>query len=224
MSTVTPRRCLPLAVLAAALLTAGCGSGTSGAAGSHPAVTAPTASPGAPPAAHRHRSGPAQHRAGSTTPGTGVSGRVAPAGSYDDTSGTKIRRPRTQGVVLTHLPGSTGSRCVSVGDRHDVRSGMLAMGDFATARAAYAASNGAYDAEPTHLYVIPRSRTTRSVALTLTRVGGGAPPIRVGSHQAADAAQWRFFPVSLAITRPGTWRVAASAGAAHGCFLVTFRR
>ncbi|GAB3858891.1 hypothetical protein GCM10028801_19460 [Nocardioides maradonensis] len=104
-----------------------------------------------------------------------------------------------------------------------MRSGALAMGDFAVARATYAATKGAYDAAPTHLYVIPRSRATHGVVLRLTRVGGGAPPIRVGSRDAADAAQWRFFPISVAITRPGTWRVDARAGATHGCFLVTFR-
>lgn len=148
---------------------------------------------------------------------------MAPPGSYDDISGTQNRPPHTQKIVLNHLPGSSSTACVEVGDQHDVRSGALGMGDFAAARATYAATNGAYDADPTHLYVIPRSRTTRRVALQLTRVGGGAPAIRVGSHLAADAAQWRFFPVSVAITRPGTWRIDVTAGPAHGCFIVTFK-
>jgi len=149
--------------------------------------------------------------------------RVAPPGSYDDTSGTGARSPRSQSVVLGALPGPTDARCVTVGDLHDVRSGGLAMGDFAAARATYRATKGAYDAEPTRLYVIPTSRTVRQVALELTRVGGGAAPIRVGSADPADAAQWRFFPVSVAIPQAGTWRLEATAGAAHGCFLVTFR-
>ena len=117
-----------------------------------------------------------------------MSNRVAPPGSYDDSSGTTAHPPRNQKAVLRHLPGSARPRCVSVGDLHDVRSGALAMGDFAAARAAYDQSNGGYDAEPTHLYVIPSSRATARVALTLTRIGGGAPPIRVGSRNAATAA------------------------------------
>lgn len=212
------RRYRTIAVLALVLVSSGCGAG--GVTHANPnASSTSLATPINP-------STVAPHRRSSTSSSTSptVSNRVAPPGSYDDTSGTTHGTPRTQTAVLTHLPGPATARCVVVGEGHDLRSGALAMGDFAAARGTYAQTNGAYDAQPTHLYVIPESRSTRSVTVTLTRVGGGAAPIRVRSGHAADAAQWRFFPISLAITRPGTWRIQAVSGSAHGCFVVTFRR
>ena len=214
---VIRRRYRTVAVLALVLVSSGCGAG--GVTHANPnASSSNLATPIIPSTVAPHR------RSSTSSSPTPASNRVAPPGSYDDTSGTANGTPRTQTAVLTHLPGPAVARCVVVGARHDVRSGALAMGDFAAARATYAQTNGAYDAQPTHLYVIPESRSTRSATVTLTRIGGGAAPIRVRSDHAADAAQWRFFPVALAITRPGTWRIKAASGSAHGCFVVTFRR
>lgn len=212
------RRHRTIAVLALVLVSSGCGAG--GVTHANPnASSTSLATPINPSTVAPHR-----RSSTSSSSTTAVNNRVAPPGSYDDTSGTTNGTPRTQTAVLTHLPGPAVARCVVVGASHDVRSGALAMGDFAAARATYAQTNGGYDAQPTHLYVIPESRSTRSATLTLTRIGGGAAPIRVRSDHAADAAQWRFFPIALAITRPGTWRIRAASGSAHGCFVVTFRR
>lgn len=220
---MTRRRSLAVAVLALVLVSSGCGAGGVAHANRNAGPQSP-ATPTTP-------STVAPHRRSTTTPtGTQASAqsgtatnRVAPPGSYDDTSGTTNRPPTTQTVVLTHLPGSTASRCVVVGNAHDIRSGALAMGDFASARATYAQVKGAYDAQPTHLYVIPEARTAKSASVTLTRVGGGATPIRVRSKHAEEAAQWRFFPIEFALTRPGTWQIRVVSGSAHGCFVVTFR-
>ena len=199
------------------LTSSGCGAG--GVARANDTANSPG------PATSPIPSATAPHRRTSSSPDVAepASNRVAPPGSYDDTSGTTNGTPHTQTAVLTHLPGSAAPRCVTVGERHDVRSGALAMGDFAAARATYAQTKGAYDAQPTHLYVIPQSRTVKSATMTLSRVGGGAAPIRLRSAHAATAAQWRFFPVSVAITRPGTWQIRVVAGSAHGCFVATFR-
>jgi len=209
--------CSLLAVLALVLASSGCGAG--GAAHANRIVSSPSSATSTNP------STVAPHRRSSTTQGGTVSAsnRVAPPGSYDDTSGTTNGAPHTQTAVLTHLPGSASAQCVVVGAGHDVRSGALAMGDFASARAAYAQAKGAYDAQPTHLYVIPESRHTTRASVTLTRVGGGAAAIHVRSGRAAEVAQWRYFPLNIAITRPGTWRIEAVSGSAHGCFVVTFR-
>jgi hypothetical protein len=124
--------------------------------------------------------------------------------------------------VLEHLPGPAGARCVPVGERSAVRSGDIAMGDFAQARADYLASHGAYDAEPSHFFVIPQSRHARRTTVTISRVGGGAPPIRASADHLEDAAQWKYFPVSAKITRPGTWRFTVRIGASTGCFVAHF--
>jgi hypothetical protein len=96
------------------------------------------------------------------------------------------------------------------------------MGDFAQARADFLATHGAYDAQPSHFFVIPQNRTAHRTTVTLTRVGGGAPAIRASADHLEDAAQWKFFPVSVKITRPGTWRFTVRIGDSTGCFVARF--
>jgi hypothetical protein len=96
------------------------------------------------------------------------------------------------------------------------------MGDFAQARADYLASHGAYDARPSNFFVIPSSRHARRTTVTITRVGGGAPPIHASANHLEDAAQWKYFPVSAKITRPGSWRFTVRIGASTGCFVARF--
>jgi hypothetical protein len=144
-----------------------------------------------------------------------------PSGAYDDPGGA-APAPRSQQPVLAHLPGARAQRCVAVGANSAVRSGDLAMGDFAQARADYRAVHGAYDAEPSHFFVIPQSRHARRTTVTITRVGGGAPEIRTSADHLEDAAQWKYFPVTAKITRPGTWRFTVRVGASTGCFVARF--
>lgn len=155
--------------------------------------------------------------------GSPTSGPQLAAGSYDDTSGTTARPPRSQKKVLATLPGKGAGGCVQVGGRADVRSGRLAMGNFAQARSTYHQNKGAYDAPPSFFYVIPQLRGVHRVSVTLTRVDGHGTPVKVQSRQVEEAAQWKYFPVSVAIPAPGTWRFSVSSGSAHGCFEADFR-
>lgn len=154
--------------------------------------------------------------------GSSAGPSLAP-GSYDDNTGTTTRPPKSQKKVLVSLPGKQGPGCVAAGDQRDVRSGALAMGDFAQALAQFRRTKGAYDAAPSNFYVIPQDRDARRVVVTLTPLTGPGAPIRVVSRQVEDAAQWRYFPISVKIPSPGTWRFTVTAGGQRGCFEADFR-
>jgi hypothetical protein len=143
-------------------------------------------------------------------------------GSYDDTSGTRTRSPKNQNAVLTHLPGSKKAGCVTVGTRTDVRSGRMAMGNFADARAQFSKAKGVYDAGESFFYVIPMSRSVKAVTVTATRMGGGGAPVRVRSTDVEQAAQWNYFPIHLTLPSSGTWRFRVSSASAHSCFDARF--
>lgn len=97
------------------------------------------------------------------------------------------------------------------------------MGNFADARAAFHQSKGAYDAAPSFFYVIPQDRDAQRVVVTLTPLSGHGMPIRVASGQVEEAAQWKYFPISVKIPSAGTWRFTVTVGDQHGCFEATFR-
>ncbi|HEY6935213.1 MAG TPA: hypothetical protein VI452_17575 [Marmoricola sp.] len=97
------------------------------------------------------------------------------------------------------------------------------MGDFADARARFLKTKGAYDADPSFFYVIPESRDAKRVKVVLTPETGHADAIRVVSDHVEDAAQWKYFPISVKIPTPGTWRFSVTVGAEHGCFDADFR-
>lgn len=161
------------------------------------------------------------HRASTPSAGSAAGPRLS-SGAYDDTTGTTARRPTSQRKVLAALPGSTSARCVAVGDRRDVRSGKLAMGDFAGARAEFHRTKGAYDAAPSFFYVIPEARDVHRVTVTITPLAGRGVPIRVSTRQVERAAQWKYFPISVKIPSPGPWRFAVRVGSLHGCFDTSF--
>lgn len=215
---------------------AGCGSGQDPTARTAPASrasadqTSPsqtaTALPSGTATSNRQPAALGSGKAGPATkhPQAGSSaGPSLPPGSYDDDTGTTTRPPKSQKQVLASLPGKQGAGCVAAGDQRDVRSGPLAMGDFADARAQFRKTKGAYDAAPSNFYVIPQDRDTRRVVLTLTPLTGPGTPIRVVSRQVEDAAQWRYFPISVKIPSPGTWRFTVTAGGQRGCFEADFR-
>lgn len=144
------------------------------------------------------------------------------AGSYDDTSGTDAKAPKSQAKVLDAMGGAKSGKCVVVGNQTDVRSGRIAMGNFATARQAFKKSNGAaYDADPSFFYVIPESRNLTKVTVTATSASG-ADKIRFKTDQVEDAAQWKYFPIHMKLTASGTWRFKVVAGGAMGCFQADF--
>lgn len=204
------------AVLAATVLL---GLGTSGCGAHH-------ASQGAAPVTPTPSSG-SGHDPGSTTDGSQGGHRSkgsdgTPKGSYDDTSGTPGKGPKNQSAVLTHLPGSTSSTCVAVGSRTDVRSGPMAMGNFADARAAFAKGKSAYDAAQSFFYVIPMSRSVTSVTVTATPVGRGGAAVHVRSSDVQQAAQWNYFPIHLTLPSAGGWRFRVTSASGQSCFDARF--
>jgi hypothetical protein len=167
-------------------------------------------------ATHAHATKEPSSSTSSSTSGT------PPKGSYDDTSGTKAHPPKNQIAVLQHLPGVHASRCVTVGNRTDVRSGSIAMGNFALARQNFRTASSAYNADPSFFYVIPRSRAAKAVTVVASRLGGRHAPVRIRSRQVEQAAQWNYFPIQIQLPNTGTWRFRVTTGAEHGCFDASF--
>lgn len=216
----------------------GCSNGnqTGGAppeSGGHPTPIATGSTPTRPSGTTSARQSPADH--GSDKAGAKQkpkpSGRTTKppsdgpsptSGSYDDTTGTDAKTPRDQATVLDSMGGSKSGKCVVVGNRADVRSGDIAMGNFATARAVFKKSKGAsYDAAPSFFYVIPQSRKLTGVTVTATS-RSATDQIRVKTDQVEDAAQWRYYPIQIKLSARGTWRFKVVAGGARGCFEAKF--
>jgi hypothetical protein len=197
------------------------GLGTAGCGAQHPADRAAT---GTPPSSHTgHDAGQhSGHAHGSHRHGHSGRHDGPGKGTYDDTSGTRTKSPKNQNAVLTQLPGSKKSGCVAVGTRTDVRSGRMAMGNFADARSKFSKAKGAYDAGESFFYVIPMSRSVKGVTVTATRVGGGGAPVRVRSTHVEQAAQWNYFPIHITLPSSGTWRFRVSSASAHSCFDARF--
>jgi hypothetical protein len=154
---------------------------------------------------------------------------TTPGGTTSSAPGSTTGRPSTTGspgsgqaAVLDTLPGSSGAGCVSVGNRTDVRSGPIGMGNFAQQRAAYRAAKGGAAGQPLFFYVIPTQLPGSTVSVTMTPVSahGDSRTIHAGSAQ--QAGRWTYFPVSVTYPAPGTWRIVATAGSERGCFLVSF--
>ncbi|MGA8247956.1 MAG: hypothetical protein WB797_13725 [Nocardioides sp.] len=194
------------------------GLGTAGCGAHHAPDRAAT---GTPPASHAgHDSGHA-HKSHSKSHKGGRQGGPG-KGTYDDTSGTRAKAPKNQNAVLTHLPGSKKPGCVAVGTRADVRSGHMAMGNFADARAQFSKAKSAYDAGESFFYVIPMSRSVKSVTVTATRIGGRGAPVRVRSSHVEQAAQWDYFPIHITLPASGTWRFRVTSASARSCFDARF--
>jgi hypothetical protein len=209
--------------LAAGLLVLAATSGCASQSGSSDAATQGLSAARGPSASPTR--GPSHH-VSPRTGGGGAPPRTSDpsASGYDDTSGTDAAPPTSQTSVLTSLPGSREPGCVDVGRHRDMRSGSVAMGDFATARAAYHRDGGAYDAPPLFFYVIPQSRSVRAVTVTATRVDGTSAPVHLTSRQVEQAAQWSYFPLHLVLPAAGTWRFRVSASDQQGCFVASFAR
>jgi hypothetical protein len=208
---------LRVGIAAAATLLVGLG--TAGCGAHHdPAATGSPTSPSSPTGQQ-----PSGSQSGHHGRHSGRSAGTPGKGTYDDTSGTRAKSPKNQSAVLTHLPGSTSSGCVAVGKRTDVRSGRMAMGNFADARAAFAQAKTAYDAAQSFFYVIPMSRSVTSVTVTATPLGRGGAPVHVRATDVEQAAQWKYFPIHLTLPSAGGWRFRVTSSSGHSCFDATFK-
>ena len=214
-----------VALAAAATILAGCGAHGGRQGGSDPAATSEGATVGAVGGAGAVAAGGGASPSSSPDGQAGATGRAVgrpPAGAYDDTTGSRGGKPRTQGAVLAHLPGSTRSTCVSVGARSVVRSGQIGMGSFSQARSTFAKARTPYNAAPSFFYVIPHSRTATAVTVVASRPGTRVTPVTVRSRALESAAQWHYFPVHLQIPSRGTWRFQVTVGGDRGCFVASF--
>ncbi|MBM6402075.1 hypothetical protein [Phycicoccus sonneratiae] len=156
--------------------------------------------------------GPSATSSAPTTPSEIPSPATAPPTLATDA-------PGRQDSVLARLPGSSKTGCVEVGTQRDVRSGPMAAGNFADARAAFKASPSA--AFP--LYVIPVDVSDEKAALSVTvaqRDGSEAKTVKSATTQTAE--QWKYHLVQLSVPAAGTWRITATSGAAKGCWDVSF--
>lgn len=167
-----------------------------------------SASPAAP-------AGSASHE-----PSTGGSTAKSQHPTHSSTAGKS--KPPSQVSVLNSLPGAKTASCVTVGTRSDVRSGPIAMGNFAEQRAAFHKSKGAYDAAQLFFYVIPQTMNAEKVTVQFTPVSSKGKSQTVTSGQVESAGRWKYYPIHVTNPAPGTWRITATAGAEHGCFVVTF--
>jgi hypothetical protein len=213
---------LAIAVIGAAAVT-GCGDGSTTSAAepvAHSTVSTPTSTPTSTTTSTV--TGPTRSVSTSASPdrpvhATDTTSPSTPTGEQPHPTGH-----RQQDVVLNNLPGSKRSSCVQISDQRDVRSGPIAMGNFAGALAAYHAAKGAYDAPPLNFYVIPESLSAGRVTVTMTPVTAKAKAQTLTSDQVESAGQWKYFALSVNVPAPGTWRFTAVSGGQRGCFQVTF--
>lgn len=141
-------------------------------------------------------------------------------------TGSGRRYASSQSGVLARLPGNDTGRCISVGDRRDVRSGGIAAGPFDTAREGYGTSiQPGMSPRTVRLYWIPEHSTTMpGLTVRMQRLQpdpGAAQTIR--KNDWADADQWRFYDTNLEFPSSGTWRLRVTAGKDSGCFDLTMK-
>ena len=125
-------------------------------------------------------------------------------------------------------PGSTLTRCVSVGGYTDVRSGQFIAGNFASFVHWW---DGTY--QNSKLYYVPLHPVTGTpLVVTARRIeeGGGARITREVVHlRFAQGFAWSesgeaFYVTGTVLPQAGAWRIEASAGLDHGCFDLQVRR
>jgi hypothetical protein len=141
-------------------------------------------------------------------------------------TGSGRRYASSQSGVLARLPGNDTGRCISVGDRRDVRSGGIAAGPFDTAREGYGTSiQPGMSPRTVRLYWIPEHSTTMpglTVRMQRLQPGPGAAQT-TRKNDWADADQWRFYDTNLEFPSAGTWRLRVTAGQDSGCFDLTMK-
>ena len=135
------------------------------------------------------------------------------------------KNPENQTRVLDSLPGNAKPGCVEVGDRSDLRSGAIAAGNFADARAQYASNAGSQEQPEVHLYVIPQhAKQLHSVTVTMEPMSRAAKRSTVTSRSVEQADVWTYFSVHIPVPAPGEYRIRMVAGADQGCFVVDFAK
>jgi hypothetical protein len=123
-----------------------------------------------------------------------------------------------QSNVLTSLPGSKKSTCVSTAGKRDVRSGSMGAGPFDQARKDYGKKRDGMPKDAVELYWIPRD-SAKMPGLVLTGVNSDTGKrISVHSKNVGDADMWRYYNTQVRLPDPGHWRLTARSGSQQGCF------
>lgn len=130
--------------------------------------------------------------------------------------------PKNQSVILAKLPGTAQQACEAVGTRTDVRSGELAMGNFATARKQYRAAGTKYEQPVVDLYVIPKSRSLKQVSVEMVPFSAKTKSKTITSSEIQTANTWKYYSIHLPVSASGNWKLKVTAGNDHGCFEVAF--
>jgi hypothetical protein len=216
--------------MATALLVAGCSSAHPHSASTTPVTgSSPQSSPPSSGAAGTARPGTSAASSGSRSPTSAPSTPTAAAGgpnlpaSYP-TPSLDPSQAADQSTVLASLPGSTSSSCESVGSHTDLRSGSIAAGNFAHARAQYTETAATTEAPQVDLYVIPRQAAKlTSVTITVDPTGNG-PTTTLTSKSVEQADAWSYFAVQLPVPAPGNYQLTMVSGPDRGCFLLTFSK
>ncbi len=121
--------------------------------------------------------------------------------------------------MLDRVSGDRGTGCVQVGERSEVRSGSVVVGNFVEARAEVV--QGGPGGAELQLYVFPQHAASMpGVRLTATPPAG--PARTVTSDRRNQADEWSYYRVALWVKERGTWRLDVASGRDTGCFLVRF--
>lgn len=121
--------------------------------------------------------------------------------------------------MLDRVPGDRGTGCAQVGERAEVRSGSVVVGNFAEARTEVA--KGGPNGAELQLYVFPQHAASMpGVRLTATPPSG--PSRTVTSARSNRGDEWSYYRVALWVKGRGTWRLDVASGPDTGCFLVRF--
>lgn len=127
-----------------------------------------------------------------------------------------------QASVLDSLPGSRRMTCAQVGTHTDLRSGSLAVGNFAVARKSYVKQVPITEVPTVFLYLIPQHM--RAAKKAVVTMHGPGTTQRVTSKDVEEAGDWRYFALNLPVSSPGSYQLNIAAGVDRGCFRVTFRK
>lgn len=201
--------------LAVAMLASGCSS-------SDPT---PASAKSSPSASDQPSSGSSAEAKRSAKPKTSGSTASGDSGASPTPGPVSTAKPDNQTTVLESLSGSSSPRCAPVGKRTDVRSGRIAIGNFATARKQYKKEAPSKEQPEVFLYVIPEhSKKMRNLTLTVKPITGEGKSRTIKSNSVEQAEMWNYYAVNLPISAPGSYRLTAVSGADKGCFEVRFSR
>jgi hypothetical protein len=121
--------------------------------------------------------------------------------------------------VLDTLPGSAKNSCLNVKDDMTVRSGDLAMGNFQQARQQFSQDQSQTNA--LYFFVVPQhAGSMPGATVKASKPGSGTKTFR--SDGASSADQWKYYPVNVSLTGPGSWTFQVAAGQDRGCFVADF--